>query len=121
MRSLATTVVSAQPAFAAPAPAGKKAKKGGAAPSRADPLLEVVLQDTVLFPEGGGQPTDFGVINVDEKEWEVVEVKRRGGTAVHYVKIGDTGVKGLVSGSKVTVQLGDAGFRRRLDHVRAIF
>ncbi|KAI0215837.1 Alanyl-tRNA editing protein Aarsd1-A [Lamellibrachia satsuma] len=42
---------------------------------------EVVLEDTVLFPEGGGQPDDHGKIN----DIDVVQVMRHGVTAVHLV------------------------------------
>lgn len=42
---------------------------------------EVVLEDTVLFPEGGGQPDDRGTIN----GIEVIRVVRQGGHAIHYI------------------------------------
>jgi len=37
---------------------------------------------TVLFPEGGGQPNDYGQID----SHEVVDVQRIGGECVHFVK-----------------------------------
>lgn len=50
---------------------------------------EVILDDTILFPEGGGQPADHGVIN-DSK---VLHVKRVADKAIHFVdkplKVGD--------------------------------
>ncbi|XP_015759085.1 PREDICTED: alanyl-tRNA editing protein Aarsd1-like [Acropora digitifera] len=43
--------------------------------------FEVILEDTVLFPEGGGQPDDHGTVN----GVEVMRVIRRGATAVHFL------------------------------------
>ncbi|XP_046848732.1 alanyl-tRNA editing protein Aarsd1-like [Xenia sp. Carnegie-2017] len=43
---------------------------------------EIVLEDTILFPEGGGQPCDQGTIN----DVPVFQVTRRGALAVHVVK-----------------------------------
>lgn len=42
---------------------------------------EVILDDTILFPEGGGQPSDHGFINTSK----VYQVKRVGDKAVHFV------------------------------------
>lgn len=76
----------------------------------------------MLFPEGGGQPSDIGLLTgADGEMWEVTEVKRVGGHAVHYVKVGDKtleeALKAFKTGEKVGVQLGEAGLSRRLDHV----
>jgi misacylated tRNA(Ala) deacylase len=43
---------------------------------------EVILLDTILFPEGGGQPCDYGYLN----DTYVHNVQREGSLAVHYVK-----------------------------------
>jgi misacylated tRNA(Ala) deacylase len=43
---------------------------------------EVILEDTILFPEGGGQPCDFGYLN----DKYVTNVIRKGAIAVHYVE-----------------------------------
>ena len=61
----------------------KKKKKGGddagdAAPAPKD-TYHVVLADSVLFPEGGGQPADHGTIN----GVKVIDVQNIGGKAVH--------------------------------------
>lgn len=64
-RTLNTVVVSCEPKEAvAPAPAaGKGKKKGNAAPPPvAEQLWDVVLGDSVIFPEGGGQPSDSGTV-----------------------------------------------------------
>lgn len=121
-RELLTTVVSSRLAEAPPQPKRAKKDKSGAPPKPASPLVEVLLHDTVLFPEGGGQPSDIGLlISVDGTTWEVSEVKRIGGHAVHYVKIGARSVEDaltcFVNGEQVGVHLGEAGLNRRLDHM----
>jgi Ser-tRNA(Ala) deacylase AlaX len=40
-----------------------------------------ILDDTILFPEGGGQPADHGSLN----DVAVVDVQKRGGEIRHYV------------------------------------
>lgn len=51
---------------------------------------EVILNDTVLFPEGGGQPDDRGTMN----GVPVLRVTRKGAEAIHFittpVSIGDS-------------------------------
>ncbi|KAF8529205.1 Threonyl/alanyl tRNA synthetase [Hysterangium stoloniferum] len=90
-----------------------KKKKATGAPLQ-ESVLEVLLHDTILFPEGGGQPSDIGYVKGPEGSlWEVLEVKRHGGHAIHYVKGGDI----LPAGTPITVMLGDAGFKRRYDHM----
>ena len=111
--------MSSRLAQAAPQP--KRAKKDKAA-STHEPLLEVILHDTVIFPEGGGQPSDIGILtSSDGQLWDVQEAKRIGGHAVHYIKLGDRTSEAALSaftiGSTVGVALGEAGYRRRLDHV----
>ncbi|KAF9937942.1 Alanyl-tRNA editing protein Aarsd1 [Mortierella alpina] len=44
-------------------------------------LYEVQLQDTILFPEGGGQPCDYGTLN---ETIEVKNVQRVGTSHVHH-------------------------------------
>jgi alanyl-tRNA synthetase len=41
----------------------------------------VVLDDTILFPEGGGQPQDHGFLN----DVQVLDVQKKGGEIRHYV------------------------------------
>lgn len=120
LRELTTTVVSCRQAQAVPQP--KRAKKEKSA-APVEPLIELILHDTVLFPEGGGQPSDIGILtSADGQTWQVQEVKRHGGHAVHYVKVEGRGVdvalEAFTIGSLVGVALGEAGLYRRLDHVR---
>lgn len=121
LRELTSTVISCsayQPATSE-SPAGNRKKKGSrSAASDRDTLFEVILHDTVLFPEGGGQPSDIGTIRTSNgEEYEVAEVKRRGGHAIHFVKSKNGSAVGLEVGLEVTTALGEAGFMRRLDHV----
>jgi len=67
--------------------------------------FEVVLSDTVLFPEGGGQPDDHGVIG-DSK---VTKVLRRGPEAVHIVD------KELTVGDDYKCEI---DWTRRFDHMQ---
>ena len=84
------------------------------------PTLEVILHDTIVFPEGGGQPSDTGLIQTsNERVWKVLQARRHGGHAVHYVQVEDAEVDILpfAVGTKVLVKLGDADWDRRYDHV----
>ncbi|KJE98223.1 alanyl-tRNA synthetase [Capsaspora owczarzaki ATCC 30864] len=49
----------------------------------ADGLFHVTFEDTVLFPEGGGQPHDTGSVNGTVA---VVAVVRKGAVAVHHTQ-----------------------------------
>lgn len=94
---LSTKVVSCVPYVPVP-PAGgaaanggdKKKKKGAAAaaPAEKEPtqtLYEIELEDTVLFPEGGGQPSDSGILipSTGGDPIQVQSVRRAGLTALH--------------------------------------
>jgi alanyl-tRNA synthetase len=46
----------------------------------------VVLDKTVFYPEGGGQPADHGYLKFDRKSVEVVDVQKVGNVIVHVVK-----------------------------------
>ncbi|PKU41279.1 hypothetical protein llap_8427 [Limosa lapponica baueri] len=90
----ATRVVSCQAAELRP--------EGGGAPVRG---FQVVLEDTILFPEGGGQPDDRGLIG----EVPVLRVTRRGPEAVHFVPAP------LEAGAAVLLSL---DWDRRFDHMQ---
>ncbi|KAH9927210.1 alanyl-tRNA synthetase domain-containing protein [Epithele typhae] len=123
-RDLATTAVSCRVSQSPTVPSnGREGKKKKAAPALTAPLIEVILHDTVIFPEGGGQPSDVGTLtSADGELWDVVEAKRHGGHAVHYVRLRpeqdvDNGLKVFAPGALVGVALGEAGYKRRLDHM----
>ncbi|UCG70895.1 MAG: alanine--tRNA ligase [Thermoplasmata archaeon] len=46
---------------------------------------EVVLDATVFYPEGGGQPCDLGTITTSEKTVKVVDVQRHQDVVVHTI------------------------------------
>ena len=100
-RTLTATVVSCVEAAPPPAPAGKKGKKKGAA-SPAAPQYEAVLSDTVLFPEGGGQPSDSGTVG-----GVAASCKNVDGVAVHLLE------KPVAPGAEVEVVV---DWARRWDH-----
>jgi alanyl-tRNA synthetase len=45
----------------------------------------VVLDATIFYPEGGGQPSDLGVISTPEKMVKVTDVRRYGDVVVHTI------------------------------------
>uniref|UniRef100_A0A8C6N6Z7 Uncharacterized protein n=1 Tax=Melopsittacus undulatus TaxID=13146 RepID=A0A8C6N6Z7_MELUD len=67
--------------------------------------FQVVLEDTILFPEGGGQPDDRGLIG----DVPVLRVTRRGPEAVHFVRAA------LEPGTEVLLSL---DWERRFDHMQ---
>jgi Ser-tRNA(Ala) deacylase AlaX len=105
LRRLDTTVLTCRkselPAFKTNQ--AKKAAKSQEAPAA---VYEITLQDTVLFPEGGGQPSDVGTIQHEQGVVKVSQVVRQGLTAVHYANAP------LPVGAAVSVE---TDFDRRLD------
>ncbi|ANZ74755.1 BA75_01650T0 [Komagataella pastoris] len=76
-------------------------------------LYLVELEDTVLFPEGGGQPSDTGSLAFGEHSFDVIYVGRNGLKAVHYVTVpGDIPLK---VGDNVTVSV---NWVSRWDHMQ---
>ncbi|XP_006006018.1 alanyl-tRNA editing protein Aarsd1 [Latimeria chalumnae] len=73
MKEFATTVVLCSPAELKTDANGKKETLKG---------YNVILKDTILFPEGGGQPDDRGIIN----DIPVLRVTRQGPDAIHFVQ-----------------------------------
>ncbi|XP_050791312.1 putative protein PTGES3L isoform X3 [Gopherus flavomarginatus] len=67
--------------------------------------FHVVLEDTILFPEGGGQPDDRGLID----DIPVLRVTRQGPAAVHFVQTP------LEPGSEVLLTV---DWDRRFDHMQ---
>lgn len=94
---LSTEVVSCTP--------GKLQTDNGGGKKETLSGYNVTLTDTVLFPEGGGQPDDRGFIG----ETPVLRVTRRGPEAVHFV------TSSLEPGTQVLVKL---DWQRRFDHMQ---
>ena len=67
----------------------------------------VICENTILFPEGGGQPCDYGHLN----EYPVRSVVRKGTEAIHFVET----IKGFEEGDIVKQSL---DWTRRLDHMQ---
>ncbi|KAH3699280.1 alanyl-tRNA editing protein Aarsd1-B-like [Dreissena polymorpha] len=96
LKELDTTVKSCVAAEAKLLKNGKKETVKG---------FEVILEDTILFPEGGGQPDDRGTIN----DVGVLRITRRGAEAVHFV------TTEIGAGTQVHVAV---DWRRRFDHMQ---
>jgi len=71
----------------------------------------VILDQTLFYPEGGGQPADHGTINKDGSALMVNDVQNVGGVVLHKVDHLD----GVAVGDRVTGQI---DMRRRLAHAR---
>jgi alanyl-tRNA synthetase len=52
---------------------------------RADDEFDVVLDQTMFYPEGGGQPADHGTLSTDDATAEVTDVQIRDGVVLHRV------------------------------------
>ncbi|KAI4898167.1 hypothetical protein NFI96_016253 [Prochilodus magdalenae] len=96
MREFATSVVSCSAAELKVESNGKKEKVKG---------FNVILKDTILFPEGGGQPDDHGTI----ENIPVLRVTRQGPEAVHFIG------SPLKEGQEVQLKL---DWERRFDHMQ---
>jgi alanyl-tRNA synthetase len=68
---------------------------------------DVVLDRTLFYPEGGGQPADTGTLSSDDTTVDVEDVQREGDVVVHHTD-GDPGTGEFVRGQV------DAGRRRQL-------
>ncbi|XP_034050304.1 alanyl-tRNA editing protein Aarsd1-like isoform X1 [Thalassophryne amazonica] len=96
MKEFVTSVVSCDPAELKQEINGKKETHKG---------FNVKLRDTILFPEGGGQPDDQGLIG----DVPVLRVTRQGSDAVHFVS------SPLEVGQEVLVKV---DWERRFDHMQ---
>ncbi|MGP6293701.1 alanine--tRNA ligase [Caldiplasma sukawensis] len=63
----------------------------------------VVLNQTAFYPTGGGQPNDFGYLQVGFKKYQVTEVFKQGNAIIHKIDgvlEQDTKVQGHVDGQR---------------------
>jgi misacylated tRNA(Ala) deacylase len=58
----------------------------------------VILDKTVFYPGGGGQPNDEGTLAAGDQTWQVTRVKKVGGEVVHFVEGALPGVGTAVTG-----------------------
>ncbi|KAK1948046.1 Alanyl-tRNA editing protein Aarsd1-A [Phytophthora citrophthora] len=79
--------------------------------TKAQRFYELELQDTVLFPEGGGQPWDTGSIN----DVPVDQVYVKDGRCVHRILVQDGTPAPFVEGEEVVARV---DWARRLDHMQ---
>ena len=111
LRTLTTTVVACEQKPKAAA-AGAKKKKKGSVEKQVD-LWLVQLEDTVLFPEGGGQPADTGTLAIAGAESAPVRVshvyRTPDGVVLHEAS------SPLSVGASVVVTL---DWERRFDHMQ---
>lgn len=70
----------------------------------------VVLEESAFYPEGGGQPTDKGVLRTGEKEFKVNKVVKKGKDVWHHLEKGK-----LEKGTRVKAKL---DWDRRYAHMR---
>ena len=70
----------------------------------------VILDRTLLYPEGGGQPADHGTLEMGGQVFSVVDVQKSGDVVLHKLA-----KPGLQKGDRVT---GKVDMRRRLAHAR---
>ena len=56
----------------------------------------IVLDKTIFFPGGGGQPNDLGSIFVDKQELKVEKVSWKDGKIAHFINVNDLKVGDLI-------------------------
>ena len=71
----------------------------------------IILDRTLLYPEGGGQPADHGTLEKAGQVFRVVDVQKSGDVVLHKLE----GSEGLRKGDRVT---GRVDMHRRLAHAR---
>ncbi|XP_053681079.1 alanyl-tRNA editing protein Aarsd1-A isoform X1 [Anopheles nili] len=78
---------------------------------KVDKGYNVIFEDTVLFPEGGGQPSDHGHVN----DRVVKSIIRKGAEAIHFIEDEADSTPPFIAGQEV-IQLVD--WTRRFDHMQ---
>lgn len=53
--------------------------------------LNIILDQTVFYPEGGGQPSDCGIISIEGKVYEIVHASKLNNIVLHQVAIPEDG------------------------------
>jgi len=73
----------------------------------------VILDRTLLYPEGGGQPADHGTLEMEGQIFPIVDVQKSGDVVLHNLATPEG--HGLQKGDRVT---GKVDMHRRLAHAR---
>ena len=76
-----------------------------------DKRWQMILDKTVFYPMGGGQPTDQGFLNTDNWTGKVYQVLQKGDKIIHYVETDHPPVVG-------TTIKGTIDWDRRYRHMR---
>lgn len=72
---------------------------------------QIVLDRTVFYPMGGGQPTDQGILFTDAWQGKVYQVLQKGEKIIHYVEADQSSVVGVAIKGKID-------WNRRYLHMR---
>lgn len=108
LKTLRTKVLSCEPHLGHLTSKDKQSGKKKKAPEELKYAVE--LEDTIIFPEGGGQPSDHGVIEVEDGDKVAVkEVIRDKLTALHLTD------SPISPGSDVNLSI---DWERRFDHMQ---
>lgn len=77
---------------------------------------KLILKSTIFYPQGGGQPSDVGVIGIDDNVFEVVHVQSGpDGIIEHIGNIKHGSADNFVVNAKVTLNI---NIQRRLQNTR---
>jgi alanyl-tRNA synthetase len=77
----------------------------------------VILDQTLFYPEGGGQPADRGLIRKGSKAFRVVDVQSAGGVVLHKIAEGESAAFAFEIRPGDSVE-GEVDMSRRLAHAR---
>ncbi|CCH42338.1 Alanyl-tRNA synthetase [Wickerhamomyces ciferrii] len=110
LKEFQTIVISCKEEKPEPSAKNKKSKSKSVDQEPQTTKYAVELEDTILFPEGGGQPSDKGtIVTSNDKEYGVSYIRRDQLRAVHLVD------EPIEVGTKVNLKL---DWKRRLDHMQ---
>lgn len=109
LKTLKTTVVSCDEHKGHVTAKDKQNKNSKKQSDPKDLKYAIQLADTIIFPEGGGQPSDTGIIENGQDKWTVDEVIRDKLTALHLTSAP------ITPGIQVDLQV---DWARRFDHMQ---
>lgn len=72
---------------------------------------EIILDRTVFYPTGGGQPNDTGTMTINGQDYKVIDVKKNDGDVIHVIE-------GEISASPGDEVKGTIDWERRYAHMR---